>query len=96
MDISPDSAWMMKSKPGLSRSGPLVGDLTAPKYEQRSSGRLKLEAKRDMKKRLDEVVTDRVRRAHVILVAGADGTPMPIEPFYAVRDWVERHLRCSG
>ncbi len=30
----------------------LPGDLTAPKYEQRSDGRLKLEAKKDMKRRL--------------------------------------------
>ena len=39
---------------------------------------------------LDELVTPRVRSSPFVMVAGADGMPVPVEAFYAVRDWVER------
>lgn len=42
----------------------------------------------DIRERLDALVTDRLRRANLILVAGADGTPLPAEPFCRVRDWI--------
>jgi len=43
----------------------------------------------DIRERLDSLVTDRLRGAHLILNAGADGTPLPVGTFYAVRDWIE-------
>ena len=43
----------------------------------------------DIRDRLDALVTDRLRGANLVLIAGADGTPLPPEPFYAVRDWIE-------
>jgi len=44
----------------------------------------------DIQERLDSLMTDRLRRANLILCAGADGTPLPIAPFHAVRDWIEQ------
>jgi len=40
----------------------------------------------DIWERLGDLVTERVRKANIILRAGADGAPMPAEPFHAVRD----------
>ena len=47
----------------------------------------------DIRERLAKLVTDRVRRANIILNAGADGTPLPVGPFYVVRDWVASNGR---
>ena len=38
---------------------------------------------------LDELVTPRLRRAALLLSAGADGRPTPLDRFLAVRDWVD-------
>lgn len=38
---------------------------------------------------IEKQITPRVRESRFILALGADGTPVPIERFLAVRDWVE-------
>jgi hypothetical protein len=43
----------------------------------------------DIRAALGRWATPRVRAGHTLLNAGADGTPLPIEHFYAVRDWVD-------
>ena len=43
---------------------------------------------------LDEVYTPRVRAASLLLWVQADGVPVPLDRFLAVRDWMERN-RCA-
>ncbi len=40
---------------------------------------------------LDRLYTPRLRRANFILALGADGLPVPLDRFHAVRDWMDRN-----
>jgi hypothetical protein len=51
---------------------------------------------KDVGPALDRCITPRVRESRFILALGADGTPVPLDRFLAVRDWVESRSGVRG
>jgi hypothetical protein len=60
----------------------LLGGILDPSVIQKQDA-----SKREIWNTLEGLFTPRIRRAHFLLWLGADGQPMPLDRFLAVRDW---------